>query len=104
GDTWYHGPDAELLLSDEFLGDHCFLVAASPVSSSLIGLAFEPAPQRDLPEIAGTLWIDDKTSELRSLEFGYVNAQIPQGLQNIGGKIEFSRLPNGAWIVSDWHI
>ena len=37
--------------------------------SGMIGLAFEPVRGRDKPDIAGTLWLDRKTAELRDLEY-----------------------------------
>src|SRR5688572_17514271 len=70
----YYGPDAAVLLSDEFLGDHCFrLREGSGPRSDLIGIEFEPVRGREKPDIAGTLWVDRKTAELRDLEFSYRN-------------------------------
>ncbi|MEZ4589355.1 MAG: carboxypeptidase regulatory-like domain-containing protein [Gemmatimonadales bacterium] len=105
GDTWYSAPDAELLLSSEFLELHCFwVVRGDGDRADLIGLAFEPARGRRVPEVKGTLWLDRATSELRYLEFGYVNLQRRLATGKEGGRIEFTRLPNGSWIVSDWTI
>ena len=108
GDLVYFGPDAAVLLSDEFLGDHCFrLRAGSDRRSDMIGLTFEPARGREKPDIAGTLWLDRKTAELRDLEYVYRNLPalpIDMGSEEFGGRIEFHRMPTGAWIVERWVI
>ena len=107
-ETIYYGPDAGVLLSDEFLGDHCFkLRTGSGRREQLIGLQFEPVAGRDKPEISGTLWIDRKTAELRDLEYQYKNLpNLPEHIrsEDFGGRVEFRRMPTGAWIVERWVI
>lgn len=103
----YWAPDAAVLLSDAFLDTHCFRVRVDQNRSpGLIGLAFEPVPGRNLPEISGTLWINPTTSELEWLDFNYENLNLPSALLAgpIGGKVEFEALPNGTWIVDSWRI
>jgi hypothetical protein len=102
GETWYYGPDANLLLSDEFSAVHCFRVVQSSTTDQ-IGLAFEPIRGRKVPEIEGTLWVDRATAELRTIEYRYRNLGRRTG-PGEGGRIEYSRLPTGGWIVSDWTI
>jgi hypothetical protein len=108
GETTYYGPDAGVLLSDEFLRDHCFkLREAGGRRSTMIGLEFEPVRGRDKPEIAGTLWLDRKTAELRDLEYQYRSLQnLPEAVksEDFGGRVEFHRMPTGAWIVERWVI
>jgi len=102
GDEWnYYGPDAEVLMSDIFLRTHCFETKAA---KGLVGLGFTPARGRNLPDVKGTLWVDPDNAELRYLEFTYT--RIPERLNapKAGGRVEFMRLPNGAWIVRDWVI
>ena len=104
-DTWFHAPDADLLLSDRFLEDHCFeVIPRSPGDTTAVGLGFRPAPHRNLPEVKGTLWIDAKTAHLKTLEFRYTNVDLPFDALGAGGRVEFARMPNGAWIVSRWSI
>jgi hypothetical protein len=107
-DLIYYGPDAAVLLSDEFLNDHCFRIRdGSGRRSAMIGLAFEPARGREKPDIAGTLWLDRKTAELRDLEYVYRNIpNLPADTKSddFGGRIEFHRMPTGAWIVERWVI
>ncbi len=105
-DGWtYQGPDADELISDAFLRTHCFETKPGRgETEGLIGLAFTPARERTLPDINGTLWIDRATAMLHHLDFTYV--RLPQELvaSRAGGRIEFMRVPSGAWIVRDWVI
>ncbi len=104
----YYAPDAEAVLSEFFIEDHCFAVQARTDAEGrhLVGLAFAPIPdRRDLGEVEGVLWLDEATAELRELEFTYVNfPEAFEGQDLIGGRIAFQRLPSGAWIVRDWSI
>jgi hypothetical protein len=103
--TIYYAPDAAVLLSDSFVREHCFsIVAGRGKRSNLIGLAFEPAPQRRLADIRGTMWLDARTFELRLVDFRYVNIELPVDDPRIGGEVHFTRLESGAWIVSRWFI
>jgi hypothetical protein len=107
-ETIYYGPDASVLLSDEFLRDHCFrLRDGEGKRGGLIGLVFEPARGRERPDIVGTLWIDRKTAELRDLEYSYWHLpNLPSSTKSeqFGGHVEFQRMPTGAWIVDRWVI
>lgn len=100
----YYAPDLDVLLSAEFLADHCFRIA--PASDrSRIGIAFEPTRERrNIPEIRGILWLDRPTSELRRLDFTYDNIDPALMDAGAGGAVEFARLANGAWVVSRWNI
>jgi carboxypeptidase family protein len=101
----YWGPDADELISDPFLRTHCFETKAGRgETEGLIGLAFTPARGRTVPDITGTLWIDRNTAMLHHLDFTYL--RLPQELiaPRAGGRIEFLRVPSGAWIVRDWVI
>lgn len=103
----YWAPDAGVLLSDAFLDTHCFRLREDHDDApGLIGLAFEPVPRRRVPEVGGTLWVDPISAELRWLDFGYRNLDLPDVLMRSspGGRVEFRALPNGTWIVSSWHI
>ncbi len=101
--TMYYGPDAQLLLSESFMSDHCFL-AREGEEPGTVGLGFRPIPRREVPEIAGTLWLDAESAELRHLEYRYVNLDLPVRTDAVGGRVEFDRLPDGGWIVRRWWI
>jgi hypothetical protein len=101
----YDAPDAHLLLSDRFLDEHCFRVEESADRPGQVGLAFEPVGSRRLvSEIAGILWLDRATAELRDLEYHYVNVMRELSEAGAGGGVHFERLPTGRWIVSRWRI
>lgn len=99
--TVYAVPDAELLTSGEFILTHCFRGVQG--DSGLLGLQFEPVPRRPVSDVAGTLWLDPRTSELKHLEFRYTDVQRVHGRMEIGGRVDFARLPTGEWIVSHWY-
>ncbi len=103
---WFNAPDADLLLSERFLEDHCFGVTGSRPESppNAVGLSFEPTRSRQVPEVSGVLWLDQKSAELRRLEFGYRNVEYASDAHDVGGWLEFGRLPDGGWIISAWRI
>jgi hypothetical protein len=96
-----YAPAAEVLLSDAFMDSHCFRVRAE---GDLIGLAFEPASHFRQPGIQGVFWLDRQTAELRNLEYTYANLRLPGPRDLFRGRVEFERLPTGAWIVQRWWI
>jgi hypothetical protein len=102
---YFYGLDAQLLLSDLFLDEHCFqLEDGRGEDSGLIGLAFRPLRDGFTPDIEGTLWIDRTTAELRRIDYRFVRAErlIPAG--EATGRTEFQRLPSGYWVVDEWWI
>jgi hypothetical protein len=107
GGFTYYGLDAGNLLSDDFLDTHCFRLRAEPEDDpALLGLEFEPVLGRSTPDIRGVLWLDRASSELRHLEFRYTRhlRRQPVPLEYFGGRVDFTRLENGAWIVERWWI
>lgn len=109
GSTTYYAPDIDALLSESFMQDHCFRFASGP-DSALLGVAFEPTGDRkNVPEIAGTVWLDRKSAELRRMDFRYVNLTRPRyyvaiGTTDASGAMDFVRLMNGGWAISNWEI
>lgn len=104
GGHQYHGPDATVLLSDLFLDTHCFRLTRSQDHPASIGLAFEPVRDGELPDIEGTLWLDEETANLQFLEYGYTWAPHEEAKGKAGGRVEFEAMPNGAWIIDRWWI
>jgi len=99
----YYAPDATVLLSDPFLDTHCFRIAGR--EDDLIGLGFEPTGDRkNVPDIAGTMWLDAETAELRWLEFQYKYLNPEMMAREVGGRVDFERMPDGTWIVPEWWI
>ncbi len=109
-DLSYYAPDASVLLSDSFLRTHCFRTVRE---DDRLGLEFEPAPGRELPDVEGTIWLD-RTGFLDRLEFEYTNLsgliarartlerQISR--VSLGGLVKFEGLETGGWIVREWSI
>lgn len=105
GGAHYYGPDARVLLSDAFLGDHCFRsVNGTGTREGLVGLAFAPIANRPVPDVEGTLWLDARTFELRLVEFRYDRVRDGVDRDKVGGEVHFARLANGAWLVRRWHL
>lgn len=111
--TVYYAPDATILLSERFLDSHCFRVegAQRRDRDDLIGLAFEPARltrtesgRGPRVEVAGVLWLERATAELRYMEFHYIDLPVAVPDEAAGGLLEFRPLPDGRWIVWRWYI
>ncbi|NIQ25989.1 MAG: hypothetical protein GTN88_05475, partial [Gammaproteobacteria bacterium] len=105
----YYAPDAEVLLSDSFLDTHCFaLEPARDERPGLVGLAFRPVRGRGVTDVEGVLWLDERSAELRYLEFRYAGLRFPAHMDvarsGFGGRLDFERLPTGAWIIRRWRI
>jgi Carboxypeptidase regulatory-like domain len=104
GSSVYNAPDADALLSDAFLRDHCFAaVDGGRDRRGLVGIAFEPQRNRVTADIRGTLWLDARTFELRFLEFKYTRLLTADSAR-VGGELHFARLSSGAWVVRRWFI
>lgn len=99
----YFGPDEKVLLSDGFASTHCFRAVRDKNKPDLVGMSFRPAPKRSQSDIDGVIWLDQRSSELKEIEFEFVNAgEVTQFRPS--GYTRFTRLPSGAWIVSDWRL
>ncbi len=101
----YALPDAEVLLDETFLATHCFRVVRDSVARpGQLGLAFEPARDRDIADVRGVLWLEEETSRLKTLEVTFT--RLPGGVRDryAGGEVEFLQLPSGAWIVQRWQL
>ena len=103
GSVQYYGPDADVILSSDFLRRHCFRLVDTD-ETDLVGLDFEPVDDARVIDISGTMWLDAASSELRRLDFRYENLDLHVDTERLGGTVEFARLPSGAWIVQQWTI
>jgi hypothetical protein len=98
----HHGPSVATLLSDEFVGTHCFSLVRD---GGRVGIAFAPTPGRATPDVAGTIWLDAGSSELRRVDFTFTN--VADSLGNGAppdGTLEFERLPTGRWYIRRWSL
>jgi hypothetical protein len=97
----YYGPDAAVLLSDAFVGGHCFGTRRGGQAGA-VGLTFRPQRIGQITDISGVLWLDSATAELRTLEYRYVPSI--GGPNMASGVVGFGRLPSGIWGVQRWSI
>jgi hypothetical protein len=106
GQLSFYAPDANVLLSDSFAGEHCFHSEPPPDEhADWIGVAFQPAADRPgYTDVEGTLWLDRKSAELRLLEFRYARLPAGLGIVQPRGMVEFLRLSSGNWIINRWSI
>ena len=74
------------------------------VKKERAGLAFEPLPSQDLPDVAGILWIDPGERMLRHLEYTWINPPPEARAPALGGRADFVRLADGGWIIQRWNI
>ena len=103
-DGWeYFAPDERVLLSDEFAATHCLRLTRDRSRPGEIGVGFEPAPRHRVPDIAGVIWVDERSAELREVVFRYVRAGLLERF-GAGGRTKFVRTPAGAWLVSEWQL
>ena len=101
--TTYYAPGLDVLLSPQFVEDHCFRLARASDPRELV-LEFEPTVERRrVAEVKGTVWLDRASSELRRVAFGYANVSNNDE-DHAGGEMRFARLDNGGWVISQWSI
>jgi hypothetical protein len=99
----FFGPDETVLLSNEFANTHCFRLVRERSRPGQIGVAFEPEPGRRTADIAGVLWLDETTAELREMRYRFVAGGVLRGVE-AGGFTRFRRMPSGAWLVEEWQL
>lgn len=104
--TTYRAPDAAALLSGPFAALHCFRAVPPPKDNpDWVGVGFRPTKDRDgIVDIAGTLWLDRASAELRQLDFRYTNLPEDFVHTDAGGTEQFLRLSTGSWLVGSWQL
>jgi hypothetical protein len=98
----FYAPDAEAFYSETFLQNHCFELHRDEDHPGLVGLVFEPTRGRNVPDVEGTLWLDEETAELRRLELRYTGLRSLVRRQHARATVEFAHLANGSWFVQEW--
>ena len=98
-------PDASVLLSDQFIANHCFTgIRGTGAEAGLLGLEFKPAKLTKTPELSGVLWLDPTTYSLRHLVFEYVNLPVGARRGPAMGRVEYQHLAGGEWVVTRWQL
>jgi hypothetical protein len=100
----FHAPDEDVLLSESFGATHCLRILPDSGGVDVVRLGFAPVPGRRQADIAGVLAIDRASSELRRLDFNFVNLPPMDVVGTPGGEIVFRRLPDGSWLIEQWAI
>jgi hypothetical protein len=98
------GPDADVLMSDEFRGAYCFRIDRAPKERvNQVGLGFfrEDRPLERI-DIEGTLWVDTAARALRDVEFRYVGMNHGSRAAESHGFVSFAEMPNGVVLVDRW--
>ena len=103
GSITYRAPDLDALLSDDFARTFCLRLAESP-DPTQIGISFAPSSEVSTSSIAGTLWLERRSSALRRLEFRFTGVSPAQRSAGAGGSMEFARLLNGEWMIWRWSM
>jgi len=106
GGRTYFAPDADVLLDPTFMTAHCFRIEVDDRRHGReIGLAFIPAPGRDtIVDVAGVLWLDRTTLDLRTMEFHYTGLEPVVTPKQNGGFLAFRGMPNGVVFIERWSI
>ena len=98
-------PDASVLLSDQFIANHCFTgIRGTGAEAGLLGLEFKPAKLAKAPDLSGVLWLDPTTYSLRHLVFEYVNLPVGARRGPAMGRVEYQQLAGGEWVVTRWQL
>ena len=103
-DTYqFFAPNPTVLTSQPFDDTHCWRLRRDG-GEDLVGLAFEPLPERTVPEVNGVLWLDLASSHLLALEFEWNLEGLPANLSGTGGRTLFHQLPDGSWITPETRV
>lgn len=104
GEAHYYAPGPGILMSDEFLRDHCFRLEGSSPGTDRLGIAFEPTSDRRVTEVAGIVWMVRSTSEPISVDYHYTRLPAARAHGTFGGHAEFVSLPDGGWLLREWTV
>lgn len=106
GTIAYYAPDGDVLLSESFAATHCFQLAPAPDDApGLIGLRFRPIDAaRSRRDVEGTFWLDRESAELRFITFAFTGLPLAADRAEPGGRVDYTRLEEGRWLVTRWWI
>jgi hypothetical protein len=100
----YYLPDAFTLADETFVATHCLEVVRSASRPDEVGVAFSPLPGRDIPDIAGVIWIDLVRQELRSVTFRYTKLEPALMTADAGGELYFTTLSSEVTFIERWIV
>jgi hypothetical protein len=104
--TVYFGPDAGVLLDDDFVRAYCFRIQdPERERRDQVGLRFYRADgARGRVDVDGTLWIDTIARALRDIDYRFVGVERPRGAPEPGGYVSFHEMPNGMVLIDRWGL
>lgn len=103
----FFAPDADVLLDSRFAETHCFSLTTDPSGHpGEVGLAFQPGANAstNIVDVAGTLWMDGRKPQLRTMSFHYVNLEGAAMAAGAGGSLTFTTMANGVVVLSRWSL
>ncbi|HVZ50239.1 MAG TPA: carboxypeptidase regulatory-like domain-containing protein [Gemmatimonadaceae bacterium] len=102
----YLGPDADVLLDEQFASAYCFRIAEPDrAHPTWIGLGFAPARRRDgRVDIDGTLWIDTVAKRLQSTTFTYLGLDEVSTGFGAGGTVSYREVSPGIVLIDRWQL
>jgi hypothetical protein len=101
GERVFRTPDPAILATPWFTRTHCFTLTAE--GDSMAVLAFRPTRERKgLVDVEGSYRFDARTLELRQVEFRYQGLRAEERASAAGGRLEFTHIANGDWLVTTW--
>lgn len=102
----YHGPDAEVLLDDDFVNSYCFHIAgAEKARPNQVGIAFQPSTRvRETISVDGVLWVDTLARFVSDIQFRYRGITRAVDALNPGGTIVFRELASGVSLIDRWTL
>jgi hypothetical protein len=102
-DRLFRGLDVAALLSPWFAESYCF--TARDGNASAFVIAFAPKNRRrDVIDVAGEIYLDRATLELRSISYLYQGLSADEDQRLGGGRMTFARATGGTWLAADWYI
>ncbi len=101
--AWY-APDVDVLLDASFRRTHCFSIAkADRAPPGQVGIDFQPTAGRGkIPDVRGTLWINQSPLALHQLDFNYTGGESDFRSGDTGGRLSFRTADNGVIVIDDW--
>jgi hypothetical protein len=102
----FFGPDADVLLENDFQIRYCFSLAArDPNRPTQVGLRFQPVKVRPgRVDIDGIFWIDTAARQLRDINYLYLGLPYGAEYHKPGGSVRFRELANGVPFVDAWDL
>ncbi len=102
-EVMYYAPDAHVLLSDEFLGSHCYRYGEQNRPGYTV-IAFGPVDPNAPLDVTGIFALPQQPDLLPRIEFQFTSHPWGFGSDpRLGGFVEMAPTEIG-WVVSEWEL